>query len=282
MNTTWFERGVITDRAILLCERTRMLRAQRLADATFEIGGGIACRRAQGAWPNVAGGFGPGRDISKDELGSIVGWFGEIGKAARLEISDRAGVPNFAAMSETGFRLKDLVSILTLEISNGVAPAADMTDLRLAPVSPDDANVCRRLAAVLTQQFAPAGTLASEDDIAANEAGLRHPDVLALGAFAGGECVGGGLLDLLDGAAVLYAAAVAPDYRRRGVQRALMAHRLAMARERGASLAFVETSSGGPTHRNASALGFKLAYTRANMLGPPIGAEQREPPGEAS
>ncbi len=268
MNTTWFERSVITDRAVLLCERARMLRAQRLADATLEIGGGLACRRSTHTWPNVVGGFEPGRAISQDEIERLIAWFGEIGKAARLEISDRAGVPTFAVLGAAGFRLKDLVSILTLEIADGVPPPSLPHGVRIAMVSPDDAPACRRLAEVVTQQFAVPGTQADPSDIAANDAGFRHPDSLALGAFDGDTCVGGAFFDVADGVAALWGAAVHTNYRRRGVQQALMAHRLKLAREMGASLAFIETSSGGPTQRNASALGFELAYTRANMFRP--------------
>jgi GNAT superfamily N-acetyltransferase len=135
-------------------------------------------------------------------------------------------------------------------------------------LKPTDAARCRQLAEVFTEQFAPPGTPASPEDVAANFDGIAHADATVLAAFVGDRCAGGGFLDVAEGAASLWGAAVAPEFRRRGIQRALMERRLAMARERAATLAYIETASGGPTHRNAARLGFRLAYTRVLMMRP--------------
>lgn len=263
-----FDRGLITSRTIVACERLRMLRAVRLSDETIAIAGGVACRRLNGAWPNGAGGFDLEPGLSQADIDRMIAWFAEIGKDARLEVSDRTGIQVFGLLTAAGFRLKDLVSILAVEVGDDVAPTAAPMGVQIAPMPRSDSRSCRELAEVLARQFAPPGTPPSEFDIEANLAGIVHPDSVALGAFEGDRCIGGGFLDVSEGIATLWGAAVDAAYRRRGVQRALMTRRLALAREAGASLAFIETSSGGPTHRNAAALGFTLAYTRALMTRP--------------
>lgn len=269
MSDAWFDNGVITARAIGVCERARMLRAVRVAEETIEIAGGVACRRSDGKWPNAAGGgIGIERALTHDDVDRLVAWYDAIGKDARVEIGDRAGIEAFTLLGAAGFRLKDLVSILTLEMPRETSGGAEPEGVSFVELTPANPARCRALAEVLTEAFMPPGTPASPEDVAANLAGIVHPEAIVLGAFVGDRCAGGGFLDIAEGAASLWGAAVAPEFRRRGIQRALMERRLAMACRRGATLAYIETSPGGPTHRNAARLGFRLAYTRALMTRP--------------
>lgn len=261
-------RAVLTDRTILLCDRIRMLRASRIADDAISIAGGVACRRAAGAWPNLAAGFSLDPPITAPDIDRLVAWLGEIGKNARVELNDRHAPATFTLFADAGFHLKWLVSILALELHNTPGKPPDPVDIRFEVIDHSDLDTCRQLAEVLAQQFAAPGAEPDPGDIVANLIGIRHSDAIAVGAFDADRCIGGGLLDVLDEAATLWGAAVAPEYRRRGVQSALISRRLSLARERGATLAFIETNSGGPTHRNASAIGFRMAYSRALLLRP--------------
>jgi len=64
-------------------------------------------------------------------------------------------------------------------------------------------------------------------------------------------------------------AATLPAYRRRGVQSALLASRLALARELGCDLAVVTTQPGSKSQGNVQRLGFELAYSRAILVREP-------------
>lgn len=78
-----------------------------------------------------------------------------------------------------------------------------------------------------------------------------------------GVPAGGGRVAMADGVALLFGASVLPAFRRRGVQAALLAHRVAHARRAGADLVIVESAAQGPTARNALRLGFRVAFTNA-------------------
>ena len=73
------------------------------------------------------------------------------------------------------------------------------------------------------------------------------------------------------GVAQLAGAATLPAFRRRGVQRALLAARLAAARRAGCDLAVVTTQPGTQSQVNAERQGFRLLYARAILVkdGPP-------------
>lgn len=79
--------------------------------------------------------------------------------------------------------------------------------------------------------------------------------------------VGTGLTWTQGGVAALYCGAVLPAYRRRGVERASLLHRLRQAASDGASVALVQTEEGSPVeHLCLDRLGFRLAYRREVWL----------------
>jgi GNAT superfamily N-acetyltransferase len=82
-----------------------------------------------------------------------------------------------------------------------------------------------------------------------------------------GEPAGGASMRLDEaGLAQLAGAATLPGYRRRGVQRALLAARLAVASRAGCDLAVITTQPGTQSQANAERQGFQLLYARA-VLG---------------
>ncbi|WP_019971859.1 GNAT family N-acetyltransferase [Mycobacterium sp. 141] len=88
-------------------------------------------------------------------------------------------------------------------------------------------------------------------------------------AVCDGVVAGGGSVRFADGIAQLTGAATAPAYRRRGVQAALLAARLADAEAAGCEIAVVTTAPGSQSQQNVQRRGFQLLYTRVILLKPP-------------
>lgn len=89
--------------------------------------------------------------------------------------------------------------------------------------------------------------------------------VVLFRARVGGEIAGAASMRLDGGIAQLCGAATLPAFRRRGVQTALLRHRLRLARERGCEVAVVTTQPGSKSQQNAQGQGFALLYVR-NVL----------------
>jgi len=81
-------------------------------------------------------------------------------------------------------------------------------------------------------------------------------------AALGSEDVGSGALHLHDGVALFAGASTRPDARRRGVQRALFASRLAHAASAGCDLAMMVAAPGSTSQKNAQRAGFRPMYCR--------------------
>ena len=85
-------------------------------------------------------------------------------------------------------------------------------------------------------------------------------------ALRDGVIAGGASMRITDGAAQLTGAATAPEHRRRGVQTALLAARLADAADAGCDIAVVTTAPGSKSQQNVQRQGFHLLYTRAVIV----------------
>jgi GNAT superfamily N-acetyltransferase len=70
---------------------------------------------------------------------------------------------------------------------------------------------------------------------------------------------------MADGIAQLCGATTLPAHRRRGVQTALLEHRLALAQRAGCTIAVITTQPGSKSQQNAQKQGFALLYSR-NVL----------------
>ena len=93
----------------------------------------------------------------------------------------------------------------------------------------------------------------------------------AAGAFffmaeVDGVPAGGGMMSSHQGVASLGGTGTLPDFRNRGVQKALLLARVAMAADLDCDLAMVATSPGSGSQRNVERLGFRVVYTRTKFL----------------
>ncbi len=81
-----------------------------------------------------------------------------------------------------------------------------------------------------------------------------------------GVPAGGGMMSIHQGVASLGGTGTLPEFRNRGVQKALLLARLAVATESGCDLAMVAANPGSGSQRNVERLGFRVVYTRTKFL----------------
>jgi GNAT superfamily N-acetyltransferase len=103
------------------------------------------------------------------------------------------------------------------------------------------------------------------DDMAAAEGFERYV------AYRDGDIAGGASFRSFDAVAQLCGSATLPQHRRRGVQTALLHHRLAEAARRGCDVAVVTTQPGSKSQQNVQRSGFALLYVRAILILPAAG-----------
>ncbi|MBX3470060.1 MAG: GNAT family N-acetyltransferase [Planctomycetes bacterium] len=255
-------------------ERRQAHSTAALADETIEVAGGLASFGGVGAWLNQACAVGLDGPVAPGEVERLVAFYAERGVEPKVILSPFVDPTLLEALGARGFTVREFETVLArgLEPGEPLAPAVHPppAGLTLERVDPADAAALATYVDVSTAGFRPEG--APPDPVLSRFVvdHVRRPGVGAVLARIDGAPVGGGALEVGDGVAAFMGASVLAAVRRRGVQQALIARRLELARDAGARLATIQARPGIPTERNAARLGFRVAYTRATvaMAGP--------------
>jgi len=224
----------------------------------LHTGGGYAVYGGAGSPVCRAAGLGMAGPVSPADLDAVEAFFAARGAAPAVDLCPLADESLLALLRERGYRPSIWFSIVyaPLPLAIPIDPAVQVelagpadADLWLRTVGagfvegaePDPATI----AAVTPNFYAPAGACY-----------LARVD---------GEPAGGGGAYEHGGAVELGGASTHPRFRRRGVQRSLIARRLADAAAAGCDLALSLTEPGSASQRNLERHGFRLAYNRLTL-----------------
>ena len=218
-----------------------------------------ACAVFDGIDSPVTQSFGLGifKEPAHAELDRIEGFFFDRGAPVQFEVSPFAGIPTINLLCARAYRPIELSNVLYRPIENPSAVADSDIQVRIIG----------------------AGEAGLWSDINARGWSHEHPEfrefLLELGAISAaredsqcflaefeGQPGAAGVLCLHQGVALLGGAATIPEFRRRGLQTALLNERLRYALDHGCDLAMMVTEPGSNSQRNAERKGFRIAYTR--------------------
>jgi len=232
-----------------------------------EWGGGVVTSGAPGTWVNTSIGLGMKGPVSGEALARLVEIHQGAGVEPRVEVCPFAHPSVLKHLEEWGFAVRGFENVFFRALDTPVpAPAVPaLPGVRLTVVDPRDGPVAAEYAGVVAAGFAEPGAPGAAD-IALTRAIVDHPRTVCVAAFdPAGRLVGGGAVELHGEISALFGLVVAPAFRGRGLQGALIAARLRLAAERGARVATISSRPGVPTERNARRMGFQTAYTRVAL-----------------
>lgn len=218
-----------------------------------------------GAPTNKIIGVGFGAPLDGEALAVIEARWWARGEAVRFEVSTLADPAWFRALSARGYQLDGFENVLVRRVE---APAA--IDPAIAIERVTEASAADWRAVALDGFATPDGS--DHADPISREAMTAMFDDLARSnpprylARIDGAPAGMATAITVGSVMLLCGAATAPGFRRRGVQRALLAARLADAHAAGTELAVVTTAPGSQSQANVMRLGFAVAYPRAVLI----------------
>ena len=247
---------------------------RRLPDADVfvePLAGGVAAATVPGSPFNKVAGLGFAGPLDVDELARVEAAFAARCLPVQAEVATLGDTSVVGLLSERGYRLVGFENVLGLDVSER-ARIASPEGVQVAPCRADEQE--RWLDLVVTGFETPdiQGIPSSEEfprealmEVMSDMASIDG--FVSYLAFLGGEPVGGGGLRIdPEGVAQLCGAATLHAARRKGVQTALLAQRLADAEERGCDLVVVTTQPGSKSCQNVQKWGFELLYVRAVMV----------------
>jgi ribosomal protein S18 acetylase RimI-like enzyme len=232
-------------------------------------GGAASFAEADSPFNKVAGlGFGGVPDAAA--LAEIERAYADCGAPVQVELSILADPELAALLTGRGYQLISFENVLgralTGEVERVTPPGVEVrrsADGELAAwlAVLVDADLHPDVQGVPWHEEFPRATLENATRDLVTAAGVVRYAALHDGVLAGGAS-----LRMADGLAQLTGASTAPAHRRRGIQTALTAARLADATAAGCDLAVVVTQPGSRSQRNVQRQGFDLLYTRAVLV----------------
>ena len=198
--------------------------------------------------------------------------FAACGAPVQIELSHLADPAIGALLTECGYRLASFENVLGLALEGEPEPVTPPgVEVRQSGSDEFDAwlDVVADGVAHPDTQGVPSHEEFPREVVARAERDLVAAGVVRYVALRDGVVAGGAGVRMADGVAQLTGAATAPAHRRRGVQSALLAARLADAAAAGCDVAVVTTQPGSKSQQNVQRQGFDLLYTRAVLLKQP-------------
>ncbi len=236
------------------------------------IAGGLAVFTNPGSPLNKLAGLGFEGAVDEALLEEVEKEFGLRKADLQVEVTSLAEPSVARLLSKRGYVLQGFENILGCRLSTEMEDGhLDGFEIEVS----DSADLDSWVDTVVTGFAAP-----DTQGVASHESFPREAiepairDLVEIEGFArytvsssgDGRPVGGGSIRLHAGLAQLCGAATVPEFRRRGVQTALLRRRLADAGRAGCELAVVATMPGSKSHENLQRRGFELLYSRAMFV----------------
>lgn len=231
-----------------------------------EIDSGVVLLLGPGMFVNRAMAVGLAGPVDDELAHRVEQLSAEAGVPPAFELSPAIDDSLIDLLGRRGYRLTGFRTILLAglgAVADVAAPSSAGPDIDISPVEDDCALAAWQANARTGFELTDAETQQVSDRFSA--ARYRTAGEHLFLVRIDGEVAGGGSLTIRDGLATLGGMATAPAFRRRGVQSALVAHRLRFATDHGCDLARVGADPGTSSERNLQRLGFTIAYSQVFM-----------------
>ena len=234
--------------------RNRNVDAGTAGDGAIPVAGGYALY-VSGTRFDFAMGAGSTRALRDDDLAVVEEFYAARAHPARFELDEAVLARDGALLRARGYADED-ETLAVLEIPTAAGPAPGAVAIRTT-------SNRRAWTDLAVRAFADTTTdLALLRRTLQTAAAAAHVLVVA---SLDGEDAGTGALGISGETALMWSGAVLPGFRRRGVHQALLAARLALAHERGATAAAFKTTADSPAERSAAKLGFARTGLRRRV-----------------
>ena len=209
-------------------------------------------------------GLGLSGPVTAEELDSVKEFYRSRGAPVQIDLCPLADASLTEILGQRGYRLAEFENVWFRKMCRDESFPVS-SEIRVTETSPQEVSIWTQ---TVSRGFAGREKLASADlEIAAP---FPHmPSLTCFLAWIGKEPVGAASIAIREGMAALFNAGTRVLFRDRGVQTALLHHRLAYAAAIGCDLAVVQTKPGSASQRNVERFGFRLAYTKTIMIKDP-------------
>jgi GNAT superfamily N-acetyltransferase len=247
----------------VLYARTFQKMRPEIGAAEQEICGGHMSFAGVGSPIGRATGLGLDRELGAEDLDRVEWFYGSHRAPAQVDLCPLHDTAVFEMCKERGYRIAELNNVLyrRLDPKEKFPDPPEGCAIRRGRV-----EEARELGAIVERAFFPEGTPEAYKDLLTP---LYQMDgALTFAAEVGGMAAacGAGLVIPEYCIFAVCGAGTAAEFRRRGLQTALLHARLAAAAQAGCEYAVVVTQGGSASQRNCERLGFRVAYSKVTVI----------------
>lgn len=226
--------------------------------AAHECDGGQLIAFGAGRYVNRAAGIGLGGTPGTEIVAAVESFYKARSLPPSVEINPWVTADLVAALSDADFRLERFRNVYVRELDS--LPDQSTADIRVV-----DKRTTLARNAILAGDALPEARRVSDEFCAAM---AQLDDTHDFVAFVDDLPAACGSVNVVDGVGWLGGAATLQDFRGQGLQQALLAHRLHLARKLKCSFAACTAVPDGQSARNLERLGFQLLYTQTVLTKP--------------
>jgi len=201
--------------------------------------------------------------VAAADLDRVEEFYRSKGAPSQVDICPLTDSSLLELLKQRNYTLFELNNVLYRRLD----PAESFPSTDAAVICPGGKEETGEFADIVGRSFFPDGN--SPFDMAQTMSPLFQMDgALAFVAKVDGKMAAcaAGLVIQEHGIVALFGAGTLSEYRRRGLQTALLQTRMAVAAKAGCEFAVIVTQGGTTSQRNAERLGFRVAYSKATML----------------
>jgi GNAT superfamily N-acetyltransferase len=233
--------------------------------AVEEIAGGVAVFAGVDSPATQAIGVGLHGPVTDEDLDRLGDFFQIRSAPAAVELCPLIEMSLYERFAARGYRLLEVSNVHVRELSKADAAQSSLPPgVTVKQASPDEAKLWTR---TVSQGFAEQFPVTPEM-LDVMEGFFSAVHATAFLAYVDGQVAGGGALAIHGGVCGLFGASTLPDFRRHGVQTALLNARIGHATNQGCDLAVSITAPASISQRNIERAGFRVAYTRTKLIRP--------------
>jgi len=228
-----------------------------------EICGGHMVFAGLGSPIGRATGVGLGRPLTGDDLDRIELFYRRHDAPAQLDLCPLHDPEVFEMCKTRGYSIAELNNVLYRRLDPNETPPDPPAGCTIRRGHAEEA---RALGAIVENAFFPEGAPEAFRDLLTPL--YRMQGALTFAAFMEGRAVacGAGLVVPEHRIFAICGAGTSAEFRRRGLQTALLHARLAAAAQAGCEYAVVVTQGGTISQRNCERLGFSVAYSKVTVI----------------
>lgn len=231
---------------------------------TFTVADGWAVLAGRGLFTNTLLGAGLTAELTVGDLEHLEEHATEVGVAPALEITEATRSEVAVLAAARGYEPDDVAHAVVHDLR--AVPAADPA-IAIERIAPERVGVWQDATASGWGHVEPRRRAAS-DIYSAAAAEVDRPGLLLARSVDDGRVLGAAMLRIADGFATLGGMSTLPTERGRGVQTALVVHRLRAAAESGCDFAASMAVAGSASERNLLRLGFEPSHSKTEWTRP--------------